>query len=118
MLESTPYFVNWEGQSVTWVLFNKAHIQRGQKRFAAKEFEAALEDFEAALTYPENLGVGRSDKPEEAPAQYWRGKALEALGRLQEARAAWKAGAALSEGSDRQTKHRQLCREALSTVQP
>jgi tetratricopeptide (TPR) repeat protein len=113
LLESTPYFVNWEGQDVTWKLFNKAHVERGRHRFDAKEYPAALADFEAALTYPANLNVGRSNRPEEATAQYWRGKALEALGRLPEARAAWKEGAAGCEGSDAQNQHRQLCREAL-----
>jgi tetratricopeptide (TPR) repeat protein len=113
LLESTPYFVNWEGQDVTWSLFNKAHVARGQARFEKKDYAAALEDFQAALTYPDNLGVGRSNKPEEAAAQYWRGKTLEALGRAQEARAAWTAGAALAKGSDTQNEHRKLCGEAL-----
>ena len=69
-----------------------------------------MADFEAALRYPANLNVGRPDKPEEAPAQYWRGKALSALGRSGEARAAWQAGADVS-GS--QNEYRQKCREAL-----
>ncbi len=114
LLESTPYFVNWEGQTITWDLFNKAHLERGQRRFENKDFEAALQDFEAALTYPENIGVGRSNRPQEARAQYWRGKALKALGRLENARSAWKEGAAGHEGSKQQNKYRQLCREALS----
>ncbi len=113
LLESTPHFVNWEGQDVTWKLFNKAHVERGRERFDKKDYQAALKDFEAALTYPANLNVGRSNKPEEAAAQYWRGKALEALGRTQEARAAWKEGAAGREGSETQSRHRELCREAL-----
>jgi len=113
LLESTPYFVNWEGQDITWVLFNRAHLERGQQRFEQKQFKAALEDFEAALTYPENLGVGRTNQPQEAPAEYWRGKALEALGRLEEARSAWKKGASGHEGSDEQDKYRQLCKEAI-----
>jgi tetratricopeptide (TPR) repeat protein len=113
VLESTPYFVNWEGQRITWVLFNKAHVARGRIRLERGDAEGALEDFEAALTYPENLGVGRSDPPQEATAQYWRGKALAALGRPEEARAAWKEGAAGAQGSDEQNKHRALCREAL-----
>lgn len=114
LLESTPYFVNWEGQTITWDLFHKAHMERGQQRFEAKKFEAALQDFEAALTYPENIGVGRSNKPQEARAQYWRGRALEALGRLEDACSAWKEGAAGQEGSKQQNKYRQLCGEALS----
>jgi tetratricopeptide (TPR) repeat protein len=113
LLESTPYFVNWEGQTVVWDIFNKAHLERGQKRFESKDFQGALQDFEAALTYPENIGVGRSNKPREAPAQYWRGKALEALGQLDRARSAWKDGAAGPEGSEEQNKCRELCAKAL-----
>ena len=94
-------------------MFNRAHIERGQQRLEAKDFKGALEDFEAALTYPKNIGVGRSNTPREAPAQYWRGKALQALGRLDQARAAWKAGAAGPGGSGRQNEYRDRCREAL-----
>ncbi|MFH1921513.1 MAG: DUF5107 domain-containing protein, partial [Planctomycetota bacterium] len=113
LLDSTPYFVHWEGQDVTWAIFNKASVGRGRKRLDSGELEAALADFEAALTYPANLGVGRSNRPPEAAAQYWRGKALAALGRGEEARAAWKEGAAGHEGSEEQNKHRKLCQEAL-----
>ena len=114
LLESTPYFVNWEGQDITWRLFNRAHIERGRQRMDKKDFQAALADFEAALTYPKNLNVGRSDKPEEAPAQYWRGKALAALKRAGEARAAWKAGAEGADVHGVQNEYRQKCRQALS----
>ena len=113
LLESTPYFVNWEGQTITWDIFHKAHLERGKKRFEAKNFKLALQDFQAALTYPENIGVGRSNKPQEAPAQYWRGRALEALGRLEDANSAWKQGAAGPEGSNEQKKYRELCKQAL-----
>jgi tetratricopeptide (TPR) repeat protein len=114
LLESTPYFVNWEGQSITWNLFHAAHLKRGQDRMEAKDFAGALKDFEAALTYPDNIGVGRSNRPQEADAQYWRGKALQALGRLDEAKAAWKEGAAQPGGGrGEQGQYRQLCQEAL-----
>ena len=115
LLESTPYFVNWEGQTITWDLFNKAHLERGRKRFDKKDFKGALEDFEAALTYPENIGVGRSNKPQEARAHYWRGKALEELGRLEDAQSAWNKGIAGLEGSKEQDKYRELCKKALLT---
>jgi len=114
LLESTPYFVNWEGQTITWNLFHKAHVERGRQRFEKEDFAGALEDFEASLTYPENIGVGRSNRPPEAMAQYWRGKALQALGRIEEARSAWKEGAAGKKGSSRQNEHIELCKEALS----
>ena len=111
--DAVIYGVNWEAQTITWDIFNKAHLERGRKRLEDKNFKAALEDFNAALTYPENIGVGRSNKPQEAPAQYWRGKALEALGRPEDGRSAWKEGAAGHEGSKEQNKYRELCRKAL-----
>ncbi|MGB2865923.1 MAG: tetratricopeptide repeat protein, partial [Sedimentisphaerales bacterium] len=114
LLESTPYFVNWEGQTITWDLFHKAHIERGRQRFEDEDFAGALRDFEASLTYPENIGVGRSNRPREASAQYWRGKALQALGRLDEARSAWKEGAAGHRGSGGQNENIELCKKALS----
>jgi len=113
-LEATPYFVNWEGQDVTWRLFNRAHIERGRQHLDKHDAKAALADFEAALTYPANLNVGRSNKPEEAPAQYWRGKALAALGRADEARSAWQTGAAGADVAGAQNEYRQKCREALA----
>lgn len=113
LLESTPYFVNWEGQDVTWRLFNRAHIERGRQRLDQGDAKAALADFEVALTYPTNLNVGRPAKPEEAPAQYWRGKALSALGRANEARAAWQAGASSADVKGEQNEYREKCRQAL-----
>ena len=117
LLESTPYFVNWEGQTVTWDMFHQAHMKRGHSRFQDKDFAGALHDFEAALSYPRNTGVGRSNRPQEAAAQYWRGKALQALGRLDEAKAAWQQGAAGMGGSEEQNEHRELCAVALREVQ-
>lgn len=113
LLESTPYFVNWEGQDVTWRLFNQSHLQRGRERLQRGDAAGALSDFEAALTYPANLNVGRSNKPEEAPAQYWRGTALAALGKLDAARAAWQAGAEGADVARTQNEFRQKCREML-----
>lgn len=116
LLESTPYFINWEGQRITWTLFSRAHMERGRRRLEDRDFRGALVDFEAALTYPENLGVGRPNKPEESQAQYFRGKALRGLGRVEEARAAWKQGAEAPQGSARQNEFRRRCREALEDL--
>jgi tetratricopeptide (TPR) repeat protein len=113
LLETTPYFVNWEGQDITWRLFNRAHLERGRQRLEQGDAQAALADFEVALTYPANLNVGRSNKPEEAPAQFWRGKALAALGRAGAARAAWQAGAAGADVAGPQNEFRAQCRAAL-----
>ncbi|MGA2032496.1 MAG: DUF5107 domain-containing protein [Thermoguttaceae bacterium] len=116
LLAATPYFVNWEGQNITWQLFNRAHVERGRQRLQRGDAQGALADFEAALTYPANLNVGRSNKPHEAAAQYCRGAALAALGRHDEARAAWQAGAAGTEAPGWQDEYRQKCREALANV--
>jgi tetratricopeptide (TPR) repeat protein len=115
LLESTPYFVNWEGQDVTWRMFNRAHVERGRQRLERGDGVGALADFEAALTYPANLNVGRSNKPEEAPAQYWRGRALTVLGRENDARAAWEAGAAGADVPGSQHEYRGKCRAALAS---
>ncbi len=115
LLEATPYFVNWEGQDITWRLFHQARVERGIQAFERGDYSAALSDFEAALTYPQNLGVGRSNRPPEARAQYWRGKTLAAMGRVTEAQSAWKAGASLPSGTPAQNRYRELCQKALDT---
>ncbi|MGA2254039.1 MAG: DUF5107 domain-containing protein, partial [Thermoguttaceae bacterium] len=113
LLAATPYFVNWEGQGITWQLFNRAHVEDGRLRLERGDAQGALVHFEAALTYPANLNVGRPSDPHEAAAQYWRGAALAALGRSDEARTAWQAGAAGTEAPGRQNEYRQKCREKL-----
>ncbi|MFC1739830.1 tetratricopeptide repeat protein, partial [Planctomycetota bacterium] len=113
LLAATPYFVNWEGSSVTKDIFDNAHIKRGLEYFDNEDYERALADFDAALTYPENLGSGRKDKLQEAKIYYWRGKCFEELGRMDQARTAWKIGAEGQEGSKEQNEHRQLCSMAL-----
>lgn len=113
LLISTPYFVNWEGSTLTWDLFNQAHIGKGIDLFGQKKYREALRHFEAALTFPENLGVGRSVRTEEAVAWYWKGKTLKALGRSRDAVTAWKAGAQLADGSPKQTEYKALCQSSL-----
>jgi len=113
LLAATPYFVNWEGQNITWQLFNRAHVESGRQHLERGDAQGALTCFEASLTYPANLNVGRSSNPHEAAAQYWRGMALAALGRSDEARAAWQAGAAGAEAPGWQNDYRQKCREEL-----
>ena len=75
--------------------------------------QAALRDFDAALTYPDNLGVGRSDKPQEAYAHYHRALALKALDKVEKARLAFQTGADGLAGNEQQNKYRKLCRDAL-----
>ncbi len=86
-------FSNWEGQTTPRDIFVTALMARGKSAFEQGDQEAALRDFEGALTYPENLEVGRPFEVTDAETRYWVGKTLAALNRLDEAREAWKIGA-------------------------
>ncbi|MFA6126875.1 MAG: DUF5107 domain-containing protein [Bacteroidales bacterium] len=110
LLISTPYFVNWEGSTLTWDLFNQSHIGKGTVLFNQKKFKEALAEFEAALTFPENLGVGHSVRTEEAAGWFWKGKTLQAMGKLKEAKVAWQRGSTMPDGSVKQNEHKELCR--------
>lgn len=107
-------FSNWELNTASWQAFHRAHLERGKLRLEAGEHEAALEDFATSLTYPDNLGVGRSADPQESEALYWKGKALAALGRTDDARAAWTEGANGPDNSDKQKEYIQRCKDALA----
>jgi tetratricopeptide (TPR) repeat protein len=96
----TASFSNWEGASRPHDIFVKALLARGKDRFAATQHGMALEDFQKALTYPENLEVGAHYALTDAEVRYWLGKTLLALGRESEARAAWETGAAQVTSSD------------------
>ena len=111
LLSSVPYFVNWEGSSITWNIFNKANVGKGLSLYNKKKYKAALKSFEKALTFPDNLGVGQSHRTEEAEAWYWKGKTLEALGKSKEANSAWKNGALSLPGSESQNKYKSFLTE-------
>jgi len=96
----TASFSNWEGASRPHDIFVKALLARGKDRFAATQHGLALQDFQKALTYPENLHVGARYALTDAEARYWLGKTLLALGREAEARTAWETGAAQVTSSD------------------
>ncbi|MBN2377522.1 MAG: DUF5107 domain-containing protein [Sedimentisphaerales bacterium] len=114
LLESTPYFVNWEGSSVTWNIFNQAHVARGQIHLDNQNFTAALKDFTAAITYPENIGVGKPNHPEQAQEYYLIGQTYAALNQPDQAKSAWQSGAQAQPGSEKQNKFRNLCKKALT----
>ena len=116
-------FSNWEGVTTprdTWV---GALVERGKQRLEAGRNAEALADFQAALTYPANLGVGQRYKRTDAEVCYWNGRALQALGRLEEARDMWQEGASQLCAADppetfitvtpAQDEHVKKCREAL-----
>ncbi len=112
LLESTT-FSNREGDTGTHRVFYEAHLGRGVARYEQDDHAGALADFEAAITYPVNLNVGRPHRPREAYAQYWRGFALEALGRVEGAAEAWAECAAAQPLDDEQIEYAELCRERV-----
>lgn len=106
-----PYFVNWEGSSITWDIFNMANVKKGILLYEEGDYKSALKAFEKALSFPENLGVGRSLRTEEAMAWFWKGKSLLAMGNNKEAMIAWATGASSFEGSETQNSYIKLCSE-------
>ncbi len=112
LLASTT-FTSREGDTGTHRTFYDAHMSRGVARFELGDHAGALDDFETALTYPNNLNVGRPHRPREARAQYWRGKALEALGNAEIATEAWEACAAAAMLDEEQIEYAGLCSERL-----
>ncbi len=106
-------FSNRESATAPWEMFNEAQVARGRALFDRGDYAGALAAFEAARTYPENLGVGKPEEPSEAYALYWTGRALNALGRSDEAKSAWKQGAAGPEGKGLQNQYRKECAKAF-----
>jgi tetratricopeptide (TPR) repeat protein len=113
LLKNTPYFVNAEGSSITWDIFNKANVGKGIALFNKKNYKSALAAFETALTFPEFLNVGKSDSNPTAKAWYWKGKALQALGKQKEALNAWETGSQLPKGRGEQNEYIALSKTAV-----
>lgn len=111
LLESVPYFVNWEGSSITWNIYNMANVKKGILLYDEGDYKQAIKVFEKALSFPENLGVGRSERTEEAMAWFWRGKTLLAMGNIKEAKKAWETGSSSFKGSETQNQYIELCSE-------
>ncbi len=123
---SEARFSNWEASSRPRDLFVQALLARGKDYYRDGNYEAALGDFERALTYPENLEVGARYEETNAETQYWLGKACLALGRAEEAKLAWQAGAQQRTSADpalpfiritpAQNEHVEKCRTALEVM--
>jgi tetratricopeptide (TPR) repeat protein len=83
-------FAVWEGGTLEvaehWV---NAHLLRGRKALAAGQFAAALADFQAARTIPDNLPSDQEGAARNAELAYWLGAAWEGTGDLAKARQFW-----------------------------
>jgi tetratricopeptide (TPR) repeat protein len=83
----------WEGERGVGDLYLNARLAQGRGRLAAGRAAAALESFEAALAIPANIEVGQAAGAQLAAAQHHVGLALSALGREDEAKAAFRLSA-------------------------
>jgi tetratricopeptide (TPR) repeat protein len=86
-------FKPWEGGQIIRELFVLANVEKGRQAFAARQFGTAETAFREAMTYPENLGVGKPEHPHDEEALYWLGKTLKAEGKNRAAKIAWQQAA-------------------------
>ena len=81
-----------------WV---NAHLWRGRQELQAKQFAAALDDFQAAKNIPENLPKGRGDGLHGVEITYWIGMAHEGLKDGESAKQAWQEAVNWTDQSNR-----------------
>ncbi len=77
-------FVLCEGKRMTGALFITANLRLGEELLAAGDSAGALEFFERALSYPHELGVGRSSGNFDMKTKFLILKALHLAGRADE----------------------------------
>lgn len=93
-LLSSRAFQPWEGgEGQALGEWNRANLLLGARALADGDPATALSRFEAALATPINLGEARHLLANRSDIHYWMGKALQALGRTEEARGHWTAAA-------------------------
>jgi len=104
----------WEGAHEVHDLFVQSHLALGEADLKAGRTAEALAEFNRALEYPENLATGKLENAREAHINFARGNALAALGRKDEAIAAWRLAADEPESKDERIEEgRQKSKEAL-----
>jgi len=83
----------WEGESGIHSVYVAARLERGRRLLAKGDARAALEEFHATADVPVNIEVGHGVGAHLAAARHHVGLALEALGRRDEAAAAFRESA-------------------------
>ncbi|MBI3119866.1 MAG: tetratricopeptide repeat protein, partial [Candidatus Hydrogenedentes bacterium] len=92
-------FDTWEGGTEIHDTFVEAHTLRGLNAMQSGQAQDALKDFEAALDYPENLGIDRPlQDPPAARTHVLIASAYEALGDAQNANAHFEEAAKIEVG--------------------
>ena len=107
-------FHPWEGgEGLVSAQYGIAHFLLGRRALDAGDASPALDHFDAARTYPPNLGEGKHLLTEERHLDYSSGMALAALGREDDARRRFEAAASPSATFNFQTYYRALALRAL-----
>ncbi len=83
-------FRPWEGGQNIHDLFAYACIEESRKELAQRRYATAEVNIERSLTYPENLGVGKPDDPDDSAGLYWLGLAEKKSGDSSRADDTWK----------------------------
>jgi tetratricopeptide (TPR) repeat protein len=86
----------WEGATAynTGELWAQAHLARGLKHFAVKDYRDALADFAVASKFPVNLRANEQGvASHQVELAWWTACAHEALGEMTRAREAWSQAA-------------------------
>ena len=97
---NTRHFRVWEGGQTVYTQFVDAHLLNGLGLLSKKQNAKALEDFLAAGTFPQNLETNElSTGPTVAKVAYHQGLAYKALGKADEAKAAFEKCIATAGGS-------------------
>ncbi|MCX6561223.1 MAG: DUF5107 domain-containing protein [Candidatus Aminicenantes bacterium] len=98
LLQNRRFHV-WEGGGEIHGVFVEAHLLRGENLLEAKKYGVALKDFEAALTYPENLEVAAPAAGGGSPrAFYLMASAQAGIGDAAKARLAFEKAASWPPG--------------------
>jgi tetratricopeptide (TPR) repeat protein len=69
-LMKTHKFKPWEGARQMHALWTRALVGRAERHRKAGDLHAAVANYELALTYPRDLGVGRAACPQEAKVRW------------------------------------------------
>ena len=108
-LLGSHHFHVWEGGGEIHGVYVDAHLGRGQRRLAEGKAGQALQDFQAALEYPENLEVGKPAAGGRDPeVYYFIGTALDSIGEREKSREAFRRSAEAMAGPSESTYYQGL----------
>lgn len=82
-------FTPGEFELIVRQVFVLANLEKGREKLKAGDYATAEAAFRRGLEYPPNFNIGKADRPSDQEALYWLGEALQAQGKVDEARTVW-----------------------------